>query len=195
MKNSTANIPPRKKVSNHISYPIFLLFYFQSRDNMKRSHNDDGPRNGGGSDGGRSSGGGNNGGGNKRFRHNDETLRLLIPSRVSNILSNPWRESGDRDKLCFCVCCLPNTAKLVLLFRSQHIYIFVLVLFLFAFQFSPTDKIETITRKIFEYQLTKWKILLNFQDRWRYHWKRWTAHQSAALSGTVFILNPIVPSR
>lgn len=55
---------------------------------MKRTHNDDGPRNGGGSDGGRSSSGGGGGGGNngngKRFRPNDESLRLLIPSRVSN---------------------------------------------------------------------------------------------------------------
>lgn len=43
---------------------------------MKRSHNDDGgPRNG--------NGGGGNGGGNKRFRPNDESIRLLIPSRVS----------------------------------------------------------------------------------------------------------------
>lgn len=69
---------------------------------MKRSHNDDGqngPRGngnalslggGGGSGGGGGGGGGGNGGnnggaggGNKRFRHNDENIRLLIPSRVS----------------------------------------------------------------------------------------------------------------
>lgn len=61
---------------------------------MKRenqSNDDDGSQNGesnngsnnGGSGGG---GGGNQGGRNKRFRGNDENVRLLIPSRVSRIL-------------------------------------------------------------------------------------------------------------
>lgn len=57
---------------------------------MKRDNQngDDDSQNEGNNGNGGGNGGGNNGGGgggrpNKRFRGNDETIRLLIPSRVS----------------------------------------------------------------------------------------------------------------
>ncbi len=53
---------------------------------MKRDNqNGDDDNQSDGNNGSGGGGGGNNGGGrqNKRFRGNDETIRLLIPSRVS----------------------------------------------------------------------------------------------------------------
>lgn len=60
---------------------------------MKRENqngDDDNQNEGNNGSGGGGGGGGNNGGGrgNKRFRGNDETIRLLIPSRVSKTKLN-----------------------------------------------------------------------------------------------------------
>lgn len=76
------------------------------RDNQS-NNDDDGSQNGdsnngsnNGGSGGGGGGGGNQGGRNKRFRGNDENVRLLIPSRVSKsfFFLNTIRISGLRRK-------------------------------------------------------------------------------------------------